>query len=451
MPDLTWNGISIIGAIDVSGQYQQYGAPYVGNIYGPSSIIVPQSRSPQWLFAPNQAIQSYIGIKVDRPLTSDLKFIARAEMGFNPTTGDITDAIKSAQKSNGIPLASQNVSGDGGRAGQILNGEAWVGFDSKSWGAIHVGRNNALALDMIFAYDPLASYGFSLFGFNGIMGGQGSAETLRIDASVKYLDTFGPFHTEIMFGAPNTDVESFLQGTIGIVQPNFSIDVLGGHTSDSVFASSLAGPANFGSPFLGARIFDSDMYGVFGKYVFGLGGNGPLSTSESKFTVSGGYTRLIMMNPEDGGYAPGHVTIGGYQLGPVLSTNGSFGSGIVNYAFTGGDRKVDTAFIAGKYQYDSQLSFAMAYYLYYTNSFGQGVNSIPGIVAPSYSNTKCSSSAFSNCAGLEQVASFRADYQWTKNIMIYGGLTYSKVSDGLAFSYIKTSTYTTTAGVRYTF
>jgi predicted porin len=451
MPDLTWNGISIIGAIDVSGQYQQYGAPYAGNIYSSSNIIVPQSRSAQWLFAPNQAIQSYIGIKVDRPLTSDLKFIARAEMGFNPTTGDLTDAIKSAQKSNGIPLGLQNVSGDGGRAGQILNGEAWVGLDSKSWGTIHVGRNNAVAVDMIFAYDPIASYGFSLFAFNGIMGGQGSGETPRLDSSVKYMNTFGPFRTEIMYGSSKTDVKDIVQGTIGIVQPNFSIDLLAGHATDSVFASSLAGPANFGSPFLGARIFDSDMYGAFGKYVFGLGGNGPLSTPESKFILSGGYSRLIQKNPEDGGYAPGHVTIGGYQLGPILSTNGSPASGIVNYAFAGGDRKVDTAFVAGKYQYDSQLSFAMAYYLYYTNSFGQGVNSIPGIVAPSYSNTKCSSSAFSNCAGLEQVASFRTDYLWTKNIMIYGGLVYSKVSDGLAFSYIKTSTYTTTVGVRLTF
>src|SRR4029077_21203031 len=84
MPDLTWHGITLIGAIDVSGQYEQYGAPYVGGVYTPSSMITPWNRSAQWLFAPNQSLQSYVGVKVEEPVTSEIKFIARAEMGFNP-------------------------------------------------------------------------------------------------------------------------------------------------------------------------------------------------------------------------------------------------------------------------------------------------------------------------------------------------------------------------------
>jgi hypothetical protein len=136
------------------------------------------------------------------------------------------------------------------------------------------------------------------------------------------------------------------------------------------------------------------MYGFFAKYVFGLGGGGPLSTSESIFTLSGGYQRLDFSNPADGGFAAGHTTIGDYQIGPALATNGSIATGIVNYGYTGGDRLMDISFIAGKYQYNSQLAFSLAYYRYDQNSFGFGVNSIPGIVAPSYSKTNCSSSAF---------------------------------------------------------
>jgi predicted porin len=451
IPDLTWNGISIVGAIDVAAQYQQYGAPFVGNTYSGSSMIAPFSRSSQWLFSPSQSFQSYIGLKVEEPLTSDLKFIARAEMGFSPTNGELPDALKSLQKNNGIPLASQTMNNDGPRAGTILNGEAWAGFDSKPWGTIHVGRNNSVSLDMMGAYDPLASYGFSLLGYVGFLGGQGSSETARVDDSIKYLNTVGPFRTEIMFGAPNTNVKNFVQGTLGIVKPNWSVDVLAGHTADSVSASSLGGAANLGSNFLGARVYDTDMYGVFGKYVFDVGNHGPLSTSDSKFTVSGGYSQLILSNPADGGYAPGHTTIGGYEIGPVFATNGSFASGVVNYAFTGGDRRIDMSFITGKYQYDSQWSFALAYYRFDASSFGLGVNSLPGIVAGSYSNTNCSSSAFSNCAGSEQVVSFRTDYQWTKNFMLYAGVAYSKVSGGLAFSYIKTSTYDPTVGLRLFF
>ncbi|WMT76428.1 porin [Bradyrhizobium sp. Ash2021] len=451
MPDLTWHGITLIGAIDVSGQYEQHGAPYAGGATTSSSLITPWNRSPQWLFAPSQSLQSFLGVKVEEPITSDVKFIARAEMGFNPTTGDISDALKSTQRMNGIPLNLQSMNGDGSRAGQILNGEAWAGFDSKPWGTIHIGRNNAVALDMLGAYDPLASYGFSLFGYVGLLAGQGSAETPRIDDSIKYLNSWGPIRTELMYGHPNTNAKDFFQGTIGFVRPNFSIDLIAGHVSDMLLVNALAGPANLGSQFLGARVFDTNMYGFLAKYVFDLSGGGVLATSESKFTLSGGYQRLDFSNPADGGFAPGHTTIGDYQIGPVFSTSASIATGVVNYGFTGGDRLVDISFIAGKYQYDSHLSLALAYYRYDQNSFGLGVNAIPGIVAPSYSSKSCSSSAFFNCSGNEQVVSFRADYQWTKNLMLYAGIAYSKVNGGFAFSYLTTSTFDPTVGLRFTF
>jgi predicted porin len=450
MPDLTWHGITLIGAIDVAAQYEQHGAP-IGGFYTSSGLITPWNRSAQWLIAPNQSLQSFVGIKVEEPVTSDLKFIARAEIGFVPTTGGLADAIGGTQQMNGIPLNQQNMNGDGPRAGQIFNGEAWAGFDNKTWGTLHVGRNNSVSLDMMGAYDPLASYGFSLVGYTGNLAGQGSPETSRIDDSIKYLNNWGPFRTEILYGHPGTNVKDFFQGTVGFVRPNFSVDLIGGHASDQLTLNALAGAANLGSHFLGARVFDTDMYGLFAKYVFDVGGRGPLSTAESKFILSGGYQRLVFSNPADGGLAPGHTTIGGYEMGPVFSTSGSIATGVVNYGFTGGDRLMDISFIAGKYQYDSQLSFAVGYYRYDTNSFGFGVNGVPGVVAPSYSKTNCSSSAFFNCSGSEQVASFRADYQWTKNLMLYAGVAYSKVSGGFAFGYLTTSTFNPTVGLRYTF
>jgi hypothetical protein len=294
---------------------------------------------------------------------------------------------------------------------------------------------------MMGAYDPLASLGFSLIGYSPNLAGQGGSETSILDDSVKYLNNFGPFRVEALYASPGTDAKDFYQGTFGYVQPNFSVDFIAGHGDDLVNISSLAGAANLGSPFLGARVFNTDMYGGFAKYVFDVGGSGPLSTSESTFTLSGGYSRLVFSNPSDGGWAPGHTTVGNYQIGPIFSPNGSSGSGVVNYAYTGGDRLLDISFITGKYQCDPQLSFALGYYRYDQNSFGFGVNSLPGIVAPSYSNTKCSSSLFFNCSGSEQVVSFRADYQWTKNLMLYAGIAYSEVSGGLAFGFLSKSTY----------
>ena len=179
MPDLTWHGITLIGNIDVSAQYEQHGAPYTGGTYSPASQISPWNRTHEWLFASNQASQSYVGLKAEERLTSDLTFIARAEMGFNPTTGDISDTLKSIQRSDGVPLNQQAANGDGVRAGQILNGEAYVGFVSDPWGTLQVGRNRVVSADMIREYDPLASFGFSLFGWIGYLGGMGGAEIGR--------------------------------------------------------------------------------------------------------------------------------------------------------------------------------------------------------------------------------------------------------------------------------
>ena len=451
LPDLTWKGVTLIGAIDVAGQYEQNGAPYAGNVYTPAGLITPWNRSAQFLFAPNQSLQSYIGVKVEEDITSNLKFIARLETGFNPTTGEISDALKEMRNQNGIALNQQVANGDGGRAGQILNGEAFVGFDSKQFGIVHIGRNSVASLDMLSAYDPLASYGFSLFGYVGFLAGMGSAETGKIDESIKYMNSWGPIRTELFYGRPDTNAKDFYQGTIGFVRPEFSFDFLAGQAHDMVSATALAGPSFLGSPFLGARVFDSTIYGAFAKYTFNVGGLGPTSTPESKFTVSGGYSRLDLSNPADGGWAPGHETIGGYQIGPALSTNGSISFGVVNYGYTGGDRNIDISFLSGKYQYDSQMAFSLGYYRYDQNSFGLGVNNIAGIVAPSYSKTACNSSTFINCAGTMQSAGFRADYQWNKNLMFYAGLAWSKVSGGFAFSYLSTSTIDPTVGVRFTF
>jgi hypothetical protein len=127
------HALSRAAARDVAGQYESSGAPYAGNIYGSASIISPFNRGSQLLLAPNQSAQSFVGVKVEESLTDRLTVIARLEMGFNATTGEISDALKSLQNANGVPLNQQNVNADGPRAGQILNGEAWGGFQDKAW------------------------------------------------------------------------------------------------------------------------------------------------------------------------------------------------------------------------------------------------------------------------------------------------------------------------------
>jgi hypothetical protein len=448
IPDLRWNGITLIGAIDVSGQYESRGSPYHGDMFTSAGIIGPANRSPQWVFAPNQVLQSYIGVKVDEPIGHGIALVGRAEFGFNPTTLDVSDALKSLRRANGVPASQQYTSGDGTRAGQVLNGEAWGGIKVAHLGELRAGRNDTISLDLAGIYDPLLSYGFSLSGYVVLLIGQGSPETPRIDHSIKYLGMFGPIRVKAIYGDPGTDVKQFYQGSIGYVRPRLSVDVFGGHASDMMSATALSGPANLGSHYLGARVFDTAMYGVFTRFVFCLDKGCAGGEAGSSLSFTSGYQHLAYSNPADGGFAPGHRTIGGYEIGPALSTTGAPGAGIVNYSYAGGDRLVKLHFLAAKYTIDPKWSVMTGYYRFDQNGFGYDVNRLPGIQAPSYSNGKCSSKAFFNCSGSEDVASVRTDFKWSRNIILYGGVTYSRVRGGFAFGYLATSTVSPTLGVR---
>jgi predicted porin len=450
MPDLTWQGITVIGAIDVGAQYESHGAPYASQITSPQNLILPSNGGPKFFLAPNNVSISFIGLAVNRKITEDFSFIARLEAGIIPTTGDLINGPKSLQMSNGVPLAQQNSNGDSSRAGQLLNGEAYAGIDGKSWGQIRAGRNNIVSLDMYSAYDLGASGAFSLPIFQGGNPGEGSSETVKLDDSVKYLNQIGMFRTELIYGAPGTSTKELYQGTIGIIRPEFSIDLLGGKSKDSVSLSALSATANFGSPFLGAKVFDTSTVGVFAKYSFDVGGKG-YNTPVGKFIVSGGWDRVDYSNPSDNGFLPGHTTIGGFVIGPALSTTGSAGGGVLNYAYIGGDRLLDLSFISGKYQYDEQWSVMGAYYHMTQNSFGLGVTSRAGYTGVIYSGVSCSTNAFTNCSGAEDVISLRVDYDWTKNTKLYAGIAYSQVKGGLSFGYLNTSMIDPTVGIRYAF
>ena len=451
MPDLTWQGITIIGNIDLGEQYETHGVPNNGIMVSPQDLALPSNGGPKFLLAQNNIVPSFIGLKVDRAINDNFNLIARLESGFNPESGNLINGPRALQLNNGIALANQTTNGDSSRAGQIFNGEAYFGLDSPhQYGRIQIGRNNAVSVDLLGAYDQNASGAFSLPIFQGSHAGQGSSETIRLDDSIKYLNQIGQFRTELLYGAPGTDTKEMYQGSLGWVIPQASIDVYAGHTKDGVSLAALTSPTYVGSTYLGARVFDATGYGIFGKYVFDLGGSGYKDPS-GKLTVSAAWDRVDYSNPTNGGFLPGHATIGGYIIGPVLSTNGSAGGGVLNYAYTGGDRLLDTYFLTARYQYDPQWSVMGGIYRLTQNYFGSGVNALPGVVAPGYSSVSCSSNLFTNCKGNEYVVSMRLDYDWTKNLKLFFGVAYSKVAGGLATGYLHNDEWDPTLGMDFHF
>ncbi|GAF89478.1 unnamed protein product, partial [marine sediment metagenome] len=99
--------------------------------------------------------QSKLGLRGNEALTDDLSFVFDVEMGFDPQSGRLADALASLAHNNGKALADQTSAGDSSRAGQIFNGPAVAGLSSPTWGTLTVGRNNTLLLDNILKYDPM--------------------------------------------------------------------------------------------------------------------------------------------------------------------------------------------------------------------------------------------------------------------------------------------------------
>lgn len=446
---LTWGPLTVYGAIDIAAQYQTNGVPISGSVYSSPGFITPPGRKSQLVLAPNQSIPSFIGFKIEQPIAPGFTFIAKAESGFVPTTLQLDDALKSLQKQNGVPLAQQESSFDGPRAGQIFNGQAFLGLSSARFGSLTYGRQYTPLLDAILRYDPLASYAFSPLGFYGSYSGQGSSETAFIDSSVKYANKFGLVRVAVFYANPGTNVNKFEQISAGVDLQSVSIDVVAGHATDQIAAASLSAATLAAHPtaksILGAKVFDTRMFGVFGKWDLGRSGLFRGDTVLSKMALHAGYEHIEFSNPSNGGISPGHKTIGGYEIGPVVTSIGSPAAGIVNNGFTGGDRKLDMAYVGFSYQISPQWKTGAAYYRFHQNSFGFGV------VSPAYSKVHCSSTAFSNCAGWQQVVGARVEYQATKNFAIYGGAAFSEVHAGMRAGFLNGSQFDPTLGVRFMF
>src|SRR5215831_2299011 len=136
---LTWNGITLYGTVDVGIAYLTHGAPLSQDFYPTLNyMIAPQSNKSITSVASNGLSQSKVGVRGNEPLNDLFSFVFNLEMGFNPTSGKLADAPKSLINNNGIPNAERRTSGDGSRAGQFFNGQAWGGFGSKEWGTLTI-------------------------------------------------------------------------------------------------------------------------------------------------------------------------------------------------------------------------------------------------------------------------------------------------------------------------
>ncbi len=248
---MSWHGITFYGAIDVGYAYTSEGVPVSGAYYVGGDYTIYGSRyanRPVSTLTNNALQQSSVGVKFEEELWQGWAAVGKLETGFNPLSGEISDACASLLRNSGKLYAQMTVSGDGSRCGQAFNGAAYAGISSPIYGTLTFGRQNSLVLDGMAVYDPMAlSYAFSILGYTGTVGpGVGSTESARWDNSVKYVLTYGPVHAAGMFtngGQETPMVGTGYAGNVGFAWGGFAIDGYYTKENGAVNLSYIPNPA----------------------------------------------------------------------------------------------------------------------------------------------------------------------------------------------------------------
>jgi len=416
---LTWNGITLYGTVDIGVAYQNHGAPLSQDFYPTLQYMVGSSSNKSiTTIASSGLSQSKVGIRGVEPLNDDLSFVFNAESGFNPTSGKFADGPKSLINNNGIALADRKSAGDGSRAGQLFNGQAWGGFSSKTWGTLSIGRHVTLFGDNTSKYDPMnGSYAFSIIGYSGLTAGMGDTQDVRLDDSVKYTFKHDWFHAGAFyqFGKSDGSPGEAWQLGAGFDYAGFSVDALWGEKKDAIAAASLSAAqlALPGVPHdsLAATISDNEGWQIAG------------SSTGGAWKATGGYEDITFSNPSLP-VAPGFSGLGGYWIS--ITNNTAFPH----------DKKFDVTWLGLKYNFTKDFDITGAWYYYNQDAFGA---------------VKCSDNRASNCSGNEDVWSMRLDYRFTKRFDVYAGFAYSKVEDGLSAGFLNDSATTLMTGFRFNF
>jgi predicted porin len=424
---LTWYGITLYGTLDLGYAYQTNGRPLGSVVSGLEFIPFTTTRN-----YTGQAIstiahsgleQSKIGVKFDEPLGLGWAVVGRADTGVDPLTLKLSDGCSSFIQNAGVVYTQQTSNADSGRCGQPFNGSLYGGVSNKQFGTFTFGRQNSFELDAIGAYDPLSlSYAFSLLGYSGTNGGMGSTQAARWDNAFKYVYDFGPINAGVMYSNGDSGSGMFGAGyafTIGGAYRGFSAQAVYTKEHGAVNLQTAVNDA-FGSQTLAANISDNTSWSIMGKYTLDLGGHyvDPYPTKApkpgDKLTFFLGYTNLSQANPST------PITSGAAAGGYPLTVSATLPD---NDAFT--TPKVLQFFWTGaKYELASRLSFTVAYYHVNQNSY---VADHAACVLGGASKT--------DCAGTFDQVSFLADYQMTKHLDLYSGITYGKVQDGLASAF----------------
>ncbi len=431
-PDsLTMDGITLYGTIDIGVAYQSHGSSFsdaaATNV---NNFLIKASNKPNTSLASNGMSISTIGIKGREPLGAGWWGVFQLDTGFLPASGTLIDGPRSLAVNNGVPLAQQKSWGDSTRAGQTLNGRAFLGVESPGYGTLTFGRQSTLLNDEVCKYDPLScSLAFSYVGFFGATAGTGDTEDRLLDGTLKYTLSEGMFHGGAMYQFGNASELSSSRGTayqvdLGLAQGPWSVDAVLAHKNDAISVSTpltaaqvealtTPGSSTYGLPVdktVPGTVSDNTSYTFLGEYDAG----------RAKFF--GAYEHIRYVNPSTP-LPIGSQTIGGYF---IVTNNDAFPRAKI----------LKVAWVGMRYALTPSLDLFGAYYR---------------AMQSSYAKVSCSDSSSAQCSGHYNALSLVLDQHFGKHFDVYGGVQWSRVYDGMGSGYLQTGSFDPSIGVRIVF
>jgi predicted porin len=415
------DGISIFATVDVGFAWQSAGVPLngasVGGLEYQAFTTTRNFNGAQTTLAENAIEQSKIGLALSEKLgDSGFAVVGRVETAFNPLSGELSDACKSLAQNSGVGTPAnpqgQNANFDSSRCGQAINGVAYGGIASKTYGTLIVGRLLSPIQTALSTYDPQSvGPAFSFFGYSGFEAGAGTTQATRLDNSAQYSITLGEAHASALYSVGGLDTgvlgKTFM-ADVGIAHGGLQIDALfakvdGGVNLRSSFDN---GPApTTGSPPAGLAAFISDntSYNVMGKYTVAL-------ANKARIAFFAGYTHLEKAHADyHGGAAQG-----AYPINVGININQA--------------AKYDVIWLGSRWTDGSGLSVSAGLYHIHQGNWTIGVG--PG----GTDNLDCTAAGLL-CAGNFTEASLVVDKPVIKHVDIYAGVNYSVVTNGLAWGF----------------
>ncbi|HVN45380.1 MAG TPA: porin [Steroidobacteraceae bacterium] len=443
---LTWKGITLYGIVDIGVQYDTHSAPFSDYFPATSGSLLQKNGydSPTGLTS-NNLSQSRIGLSGNEHLFGDWAAVFRLETFFNPSSGDLSDALKSVTLNNGKPLTSQNVGVDSSVAGQLFAGAAYAGLASATIGTFTFGRNVTLVADGISKYDPMgAAQAFSVIGYSGTAAGGGDTEDRRLDQSIKYVAKYGPIHLGALyeFGSYSGSTDTGYQVQLGGEFAGFSADAYYFKKYDAISvgplsvaqaqevvnncnidATTVPAPKQVRcysmSNSVAGTVSDNKTYMITALYNFG---------EFLPLKLYAGYEHIEFDNPTDP-LPVGTTIIGGYELA------------VVNNAAYNNEKKLKVYWAGVKWNPTKRLELTAAYYGYKQDAYGTGANA------------GCDTSKSGTCSGNLDAVSGLIDYTLTRRFDVYFGVFWNQVKDGIANGYLPDAhnNVATTLGTRFKF